>query len=268
MTKIVQTPAARDRTLLAALDRRAVRVVVLDRDRPWIGELVSGDALSAIRSLTRKGWLVPVRRGAWVVRSRSGALPVSALELVGHLSGQRHLVTGGRALDIRGLSDQAFRRVTVLVDTSQRSWVWLDEEVRYTVVPPKRIWGGSHAASLELTWVATAERALLDSFARPSLGVSMRHAVEALEVYLHRHAEPPRRLAEAAARYENASLARRIGLLVEHLAGETAALPFASLVGPSHATVDLGEPRTTDDRTTVNSRWRVRHGDLRSLLPT
>lgn len=244
--------------VLARIDRELGRVLVLPRDWSAIDSITGQRARSqdVLHRLSRSGWLVQVRRRAYVVRPRSMALTVSTLELVGAISPSLHLVTGGRALAEAGLSDQSFRRLTVLVSTRQRSWEWQGEVVDYTTVAKDKIWGGtSRKVGRFPVEIALAERAILDSLARHALGVSLGQVVEALDKALHRQPSFGMSLAKYAARYGSPVLARRLGFLVERLGGQEAAEPFSVLTGVSRRSVPLLVGGTSEGE--LDSRWRV-----------
>ena len=252
--------------LLARLDRKHVRVLRLPDDWPLVDE-VAGDrtaSQSLVFRLHQKGTLRQIKRGAYAVRPRSRTLSLSALDLIGPIGPDTHLVTGGAALARHGLSDQSFRTVVVLVPTPQRGWEWQGEKVKYVVQPSDRIWGG---APLRMdrapTVVARRERAIIDSLAHPAWGVSLPQVVEALQRALvePRFAET---LALAAARYDNAFLSRRLGFLVSRIAPGPAAAPFRSLIGTSRAVaaLDARGPQTGE----IHSAWRLRENVPFDLL--
>jgi predicted transcriptional regulator of viral defense system len=244
-------------------------VLRVPEDLPLVGELVDDrvKALALISRLARTGWLRRVRRGTYVVRSRSASVDVSAIELIGELSPTQHMVTAGRALAIHGLSDQSFRRTIVLTSTAVRNWEWLGESVQYAVVRAADIWGGRPIVrSRRPTVIASPERAILDSFAHPLWGVSHSQAVRALRaaVLRPRFAE---RLARAAAKYRSDATARRIGFLTERFGGPTMAAPFLALRGSGHSITPLrlGAPGSGP----IDSKWLVRvNVDMDLLLET
>jgi predicted transcriptional regulator of viral defense system len=183
-------------------------------------------------------------------------LGVSALELVAAASSSKHLVTGGTALSEAGLSDQSFRTLTALVASEIRGWKWQGVEVRYFTVPEPEIWGADirHLGRFSLN-LARPERAILDSLSRPGLGVPLAQVVEALDIALARAGDFAETLARAAARYGGPFLARRLGFIVERLAGPVAATAFTALIGRSRRTTLLlpGGPAAGP----IDARWRV-----------
>lgn len=212
-------------------------------------------ALAALERLAKRGRLVHVRRGVWVARTETGTIPLGALELVGAVAPKTHLVTAGRALAERGLSDQSFRTIIVATETGGRPWSWQGESVRYVKLPGARIWGGVALRRADLAVnVATAERACLDSLAHPAWGVSLAQVVEALDRLLTQR--DTERLALATRRYDNANLARRVGFLVSRLRREDDARAFLALRGTSRAAISLA-PKV-DGQGPLDSVRRVR----------
>lgn len=251
-----------DLRLIATLNRREQPVLRIDRDRDLLVEVFEDEpkALAAVRKLARREVLVPIRRGAWAVRSERGTLPAGALALVGWLTPQTHLVSAGAALARHGLTDQAFRTIIVAVAVPQRDWAWQGEQVAYREVSPSRLWGAARSRSARqgaLTQVASAEKAVLDCLAHPSWGVSVPQVAQAIARYLGRRpegdAEP---LFAAARRLGVQAVTQRLGYLTELVAGEGAAEPIHRLVPTNAAVVTLG---TRSGRSgTLNTRWRVR----------
>lgn len=245
--------------IVDALHRAGRRVILLPQDWSLI-DAVTGErqrSRVAVHRLSRAGWLRPIRRGAYAVRAANGSIRISALELVGALTGGPHLLTAGQALAIQRLSDQAFRELVVVVPYDQASWSWLGVRVRYVRMPESEIWGGREESFSDLrTTIASPERAILDSLGHPRWGVSISQVVEAIDRASRRDPAFIDQFALATARYGNATLARRLGFLVERLQGPDAARAFRALRGSTHASADLlaQAPRAGAE---LDSRWRV-----------
>src|SRR5579859_6701689 len=94
--------------LLARLDRNNQAALVLPRDFDLLDSVTGARArsLALVERLSRSGWLVRVRRGAYVVRTRSATLRLTAVDLVGEISPRPHMITAGKALELSGLTDQ------------------------------------------------------------------------------------------------------------------------------------------------------------------
>ena len=124
---------------------------------------------------------------------------------------------------------------------------------------------GFGAPSAARGLASPAPAGMLDSMARRSWGVTLSQCVEALDLVLDRQASFSDLLATATARYRNAAIARRLGFLVAHIAGETVAAPFRSLLGSSKAITLLDPSRAQVGE--VDAVWRVRvNVDLEVLL--
>jgi predicted transcriptional regulator of viral defense system len=245
--------------ILDTLHQAGRRVLLLPEDWALVDGVTHERSRSrvAIHRLAKSGWLRPIRRGAWAVRSESGTVRLSALGLVGALTRGPHLVTAGQALAFHRLSDQSFREIVVVVPNAQRSWSWLGTRVRYVRMPVAEIWGGREHRFGELkTVIASPERAVLDSLAHPRWGVALSQVAEAIDRATRRDDAFVERLALAAAQYDNAMLARRLGFLVERLRSPEEARAFLALRGATHASAAL-LPRTDADTSEQDSRWRV-----------
>jgi predicted transcriptional regulator of viral defense system len=212
--------------------------------------------MALVGRLSHSGWLHRVRRGAYVVRARSTTLRLGALELVGELSPDFHMVTAGKALELHELSEQTYRRIVVLVARPFRDWEWSGESIQYARVDTSRIWGGKGIGKGEhRTIVAGPERAIVDSVARPAWGVTLPQIAHAL-LAVRRRNRYLEKLAQTVARYRNASAARRIGFLIEQIHGAEVAAPFLSLRGASNSLIPLvsgGEKNGL-----IDTRWRIR----------
>jgi predicted transcriptional regulator of viral defense system len=245
-------------TLLAELDRRHITVLRVPDDWPLVDEVTGSRSASRslIFRLSESQLLRKIKRGAYAVRPRSGTLALSALDLVGGVGPESHMVTAGRALAHHGLTDQSYRTIIVLVPSAQRGWVWQGETVRYIPQAEDRIWGARELrAARRPTMIARPERAILDSLVHPSWGVSLSQSVGAIALALRRDATFADRLARATSRYGNAAQARRIGFTVDRVAGERAASPFRSLIGTSRSTTPL-DPRGPRAGP-IHSEWRL-----------
>lgn len=248
-----------EQAVLAQADRHQRTVLVLPDDAELLDEVTGGRSQTdkAIRSLVRAGWLLRIRRGTLVVRTRAGSLERGALDLVGDITRHPHLVTGGAALARAGLSDQSFRTIIVLTANPQRPWWWLGESVRYLRVQPSALWGGRTYSDSGTTRIARPGRAILDCVSHPHWGVTLPEIARAIQREERVHPEFVDDLATDAARYDNALASRRLGFLIEQLDGRGAARPFLPLRGRSNAIVPLLPTATTLDGP-IDSTWRLR----------
>ncbi len=151
-----------------------------------------------------------------------------------------------------GLSDQHFFRVVVLSASRLADWSWQGDEIHYARLSAERIWGACEETGPS---VARQERAILDCLANPRWGVSLPQSAEAIDRALA-GGLPVARLVKAARRYESAAVVRRLGFLIELLAGADVSEPLLRLRGRSNGYVLLAASGPTKGPT--NARWRVR----------
>jgi len=115
------------------------------------------------------------------------------------------------------------------------------------------------------TRIARPTRALLDVTAHPDWGMTLAEVARAIATGAKRPGFVDD-LATDTARYGNATVARRLGLLIERIVGTEAARPFLPLRGSSNAAV----PFVVGARSTsgpIESKWRVRvNADLDVVL--
>lgn len=248
-----------EQAVLAQADRHERAVLVLPDDADLLNEVTGGHRQTerSLRALLQAGYLLRVRRGAFVVRTRAGTLNRGALALIGDITRRPHLVTGGAALARVGLTDQSFRTIVVLVATSPpRTWSWLGQSIRYHRVRETALWGGRTHSDSGSTRIARPTRALLDCLTHPNWGVTMSEVAIGIQKGMA-NPEFVDSLATDAARFGNALTSRRLGFLVERLSGRLAARPFLPLRGRSKAIVPLVTSARTLDGP-IDSTWRLR----------
>lgn len=248
----------------ASLARRG-GVVVTDEDLPALDELTGSRQRShnVLSGLERSGRIRRVRRGAYVLIEPTGGVRVGILDLIAALTPGLYLVTGGRALQFHELSDQHFRRVQVLIPSQLRSWSWRGDQVRY--VPTASPLARATRSRRTPARIATPERAITDSLSHPAWGVTLAQVVEALDAAIARSPDFPDRLAGEVARLGGSASARRLGLLVSHLAEPEAARGFLPLRGTSQASTPLQAGAQAEGP--IDSTWGVRvNVDLERLL--
>jgi predicted transcriptional regulator of viral defense system len=241
-------------------------IILLDEDAGQLDELTGSRPRShaLLERLERAGRVRRVRRGIYALVDATGGARVDILDLIAASTPDPYLVTGGRALQFHGLTDQHFRRVHVLATSQLRSWSWRGDEVSYVrTQAPLR--GSAVRTRKTRARVATPARAIADSLSHPRWGVTLAQVVEALDAMLARGSDFADVLAVEVARQDNHALARRLGFLVSHLAGPDAARPFFALLGDSKAATLLQAGAGAVGP--INSRWQVRANvDLDRLL--
>jgi len=251
--------------VLTAFSRAAVRagrpsVVLLAEDLP-AADRVTGARVRThklIQQLEEIGRLRPVRRGVYAVVSLTGVVDVDLLALVDVVTPRPYVVTAGRALAYHGLSDQFFRKTVVLHVRKLTDWEWRGERTHYARLPSSRLWGGSDVRLTQRgrARMATPARALLDSLAQPEWGVTLAQVTEALDIAVADDPLFAADLAAQSARYGNASVSRRLGLLISYLHGTEMAAPFLPLRGTSRGPVLLSPSGERDGP--IDKDWGIR----------
>ncbi len=266
------TPAVDSPTSLAARLRRANRRTLNVPDDWGFLDSLTGSRSRSERILeesVRSGAILRISRGHYLLRSPSGAIPEGALDIVGQITRQRHLVTAGAALADAGWLDQGQRVIIVLVGSDQRPWTLLGQRITYLRVIPGDLWGGrpQKLGGPQPTIVARPERAILDAAAHPGWGVTLSQVARATRIGLARDPQFHQRLAAAAARYGNTFLARRLGMIVQTLSDSATAAPFLPLRGASRKVIPLDRTAEVEPLNRVDWTWRVAMNvDLSILL--
>lgn len=245
------SPAGR---AVRALARSDLSVVRIPQDTDELVRLGFPEEINGVAALTRLGLLRPIARGLYEVRDATGASRTSfEAVLASRFGDTEHLATGWWALAGKGLTDQGVREAIVLTKTNRRAFQALGRRVRVVRVGDDELWGGELRESGLV--IASAERALCDCAGRRPTRISATRLAEALDGFLgsEHHALP--RLVSAVERFDSCAVARRLGYLVEVLAGEDAAESLLALTGRSHRADALDQG---DAASPIITKWRLR----------
>ncbi|HET7130523.1 MAG TPA: hypothetical protein VFJ93_15755 [Gaiellaceae bacterium] len=238
-----------------ALARSGLAAIRVPQDLPELTRHGFPEAeTQGLAPLLKLGLVRPVARGLYEVRDSGGVTRSSFEELLaGRFADTPHLATGWWALAQAGLTNQDVRTVVVLTPTDRRDLTLAGRRVRVAKARDD-LWGGETRKSGLV--IARPERAFCDCAgnARPARITATRIA-EALDAYLDSTPQAVTRLSRAAKRTDSAVVARRLGYLVELLAGEEAARPLHGLFVPPHK-ADALDPG--DENSPVVTRWQLR----------
>jgi predicted transcriptional regulator of viral defense system len=239
--------------------RRGISVPSVDLDAAARTTRDRAVAAEALRRLVRAQRVFRVRRDLLVLPDATGLLGVDLVDLIDAVAPRPYLITGGRALEHFGLTDQHSFGVVVLVPREVATLTYRGQTATFFETAPENIWGAEPDVR---PCYAAAERALIDVLNHPRYGVSLTQALDAL---IRAVADDPGfhdRLLAAVVRYGagshghgSRSSARRVGLLVERLFGADVAAPYRTLVGENRAPVLLRPGGSPDGP--VDSTWRV-----------
>jgi predicted transcriptional regulator of viral defense system len=254
-----------DRVLMelhrAALDagRRGIAVPSIDLERVTSGDLERDGASEAVRRLVRAGRVIRVRRDLLVLPEATGLAPTGLVDLVDAIAPLPYVITGGRALEHFGLTDQHYFGIAVLVPTEVAQLSFRGERATFYVTDPSNIWG---AAPGQRPLFACPERAVIDALNHPRFGVSLTQAADALvrartanSNFLDGLENAVRTYGAGQRRHGSRAAARRVGYVVEQLFGSVAAEPFLPLIGSNKAPVPLRPSGHRDGH--VDTLWGI-----------
>lgn len=239
-----------------ALARSGLTVLRVPEDVPTLADagLDPGEIELALRALQRRGLVERVGKNVYAVRDQAGT-ELSTFEslIAARLNGADHLVTGWWALARHQLTPHSVRQVVVLSPSKRSPVEYRGRRAKFAMVPLDDIWGGSTSTS-GLS-IARPERALLDSVGTRPCRIPIPRVAECMDAFLHSPDHDAQdRLVRAAVRFGSASATRRIGFLIELIAGRGAAEPLLDAIGTSRTPVPLD---VGDQRRFVDQRWRV-----------
>ncbi len=207
---------------------------------------------NAISRLIKAGKVTSVRKDLIVLPDATGRVRVDISELVDVIAPTPYLITGGRALQRRGLTDQHFFVLAVLVPTRVSPIHYRGERASFFATDPKHIWGWEDAVRPQF---ATAERVIVDVLGDSRFGVSFSQALTALRVSVRQDRTMIDRLHDTVRRFESDAIARRVGYLVYRCFGPGVAAPFRDLIGTSRTSVPLRRGGNTEGP--VDPTWRI-----------
>jgi predicted transcriptional regulator of viral defense system len=245
---------------------------VLDRrlDEPSIHELAVSRGLdrldlpSVMKRMHAKDLLHPLQRGRWVVSQGARPSPTPRLgefDLVADAVLRRlemdYYLSWHSALWHHGLLDQQSRRIYVAVTRRKRPVKLGLATIDFVTVTERKFFGATEVDDLEWpVWMAGVEKALIDSFDRPSLTAPVPIIANALHNAYSRDMLDPQLLVDAAIRFNSPTLNRRLGFFMD-LYEIPGTEPLALRIGRAPAVPLVPGPRPRGQRLPVQSRWRV-----------
>jgi predicted transcriptional regulator of viral defense system len=247
-----------DRTLDRQLDEAPIHALAEERG------LVHLDLPSVMKRMHAKSVLHPFQHGRWVLSP--GAVPspsprLDDLDLVADAVLRRldmdYYLSWHSALWHHGLIDQQSRRIYAAVTRRKRPVALGLAAIRFVTITERKFFGAIEVDDFEWpVWMASVEKALIDSFDRPSLAAPLPVVASALRSAHRRGILDPERLTDAAIRFDSPTLNRRLGFFMDlyEIPGTD---PLALRIGRAPAAqLAPGRPRQ-DKRIPVQRRWRV-----------
>lgn len=241
-------------------------VLDLQLDGPWLAELAR-NVPDALHQMRKRGTLRTLQRGRYLVATDeppAGRRPRPRLDELDPVAdavlrrlGIEYYVSWHSALWHHGLVDQQSRRIYVATTQRKRPVKLGMAEVRFVTVTERKFFGGERIEDFEWpVWMATVEKALIDSLDQPRLAAPVPVVANALKRAHRDGMLDPERLVADALRFGSPTLNRRLGFFMD-LYAIPGSEPLTSQLGRKYA-VALAPGREPDgDRPPVNRRWRV-----------
>jgi len=209
-----------------------------------------------LRTLQRGRYLVATDRDAGLSRPRLDDLDPVADAVLRRLE-LDYYVSWHSALWHYGLIDQQSRRIYVAVTKRKRPVTLGLASVRFVTVAERKFFGRTRAEEFEWpVWMATVEKALIDSFDQPRLAAPVPVIANALRSAYREGILDPQRLVADAIRFSSPNLNRRLGFFMD-LYEIPGIDPLALRVGRAYAVPLTPGGKPVGERPPVNRRWRV-----------
>ena len=247
-----------DRTLDRQLDAPAIAARAQRAGLPTL------DLPSVMKRMHAKGLLHPLQYGRWIASrdARPSRTPrLDELDPVADVVLRRlaieYYLSWHSALWHYGLLDQQSRRIYVAVTRRKRGVRLGLADVRFVTVTERKFFGRTRVEDFEWpVWMATVEKALIDSFDQPRLAAPMPVIANALRVAYRDAMVDPERLVDDAIRFASPTLNRRLGFFME-LYDIPGTEPLALRLGRKYAVALTPGPESNQPALPVNRRWRV-----------
>jgi predicted transcriptional regulator of viral defense system len=237
----------------------------LQLDQPWLAELAS-NVPDALYQMRKRGTLTTLQRGRYLVATdMRSAHPRPRLEDLDPVAdavlqrlGTPYYLSWHSALWHYGLIDQQSRRIYVAITGRKRPTSIGLQSIRFVSVAERKFFGRVQIADFERpVWMATVEKALIDSFDQPHLAAPVPVIANALAGAYRRDLLDAERLIADALRFSSPNLNRRLGFFMD-LFDIPGSEPLALRVGRSYAVpLTPGKTPAPGARPPVNKRWRV-----------
>lgn len=233
-------------------------------DEQWLAPLAR-NVPDAIHQMRKRGTLKTLQRGRYLVatsphtgppRPRLHDLDPVADAVLSRLD-MHYYVSWHSALWHYGLIDQQSRRVYVAVTDRKRPVEFERMSVRFVTVAERKFFGRVQVEDFERpVWMATVEKAIIDSLDQPRLAAPVPVIANTLASAYGGQLLDVERLVDDAIRFGSPNVNRRLGFFMD-LFDIPGSDPLALRVGRTYA-VPLAPGREPHDkRLPVNRRWRV-----------
>jgi predicted transcriptional regulator of viral defense system len=212
----------RERQVISHLKDESRSWLDLRRDADWL-DSITDSPKDLVYRLRQKGVLHTVQRGRYVLNlneSASRAPRLRSLEPLAEAVLGRievpYYISWHSALWHHGLVDQQSRQLYVAVTVRKRSAAFGPWRIRFVTVRPRKFFG-AEGSVVEGTpvWIASVEKAIIDSFDQPQLAAHPAIVANALRRAWDVGKLDADALADEALRFESPTLNRRLGFFME-----------------------------------------------------
>ena len=194
----------------------------LQRDAGWL-ESITDSPKDLVYRLRRKGVLHTVQRGRYVLNLDESASPAPRLRALEPLAEAvlgrldvPYYISWHSALWHHGLVDQQSRQLYVAVTVRKRSAAFGPWRIRFVTVRPRKFFGGERVVVAGTpVWIASVEKALIDSFDQPQLAAHPAIVANALRRAWEVGKLDADALVAEALRFGSPTLNRRLGFFME-----------------------------------------------------
>ncbi len=233
-------------------------------DQEWLSPL-SRNLADSLYQMRRRGKLQTIQRGRYVVATegREGTRPrldylETGAEVVLARLRMPYYLSWHSALWHYGLLDQQSRHVYVAVTGRKRDARLGLQSIRFITVAQRKFFGRVERDEFERpVWLATAEKALIDSLDQPRLAAPMPVIANALRVANREGLISVDQLVADAIRFGSPTVNRRLGFFMD-LFGIEGSDELTLHLGRGYAVaLAPGLKPAKEQRVRVNSRWRV-----------
>ncbi len=263
-------PNLSEQVVLDYVASRPDRVLDRQLDQDPIHRLAASQGLdrldlpSVLKRMHAKELIHPIQHGRWVVSPGGLAAPtprLGDLDLVADAVLRRldldYYLSWHSALWHYGLIDQQSRRIYVAVTKRKRPVTLGLSTVRFVTVTERKFFGAARVEDLEWpVWMASVEKALIDSLDRPELAAPVPLVANALKSAYRQKILDPELLVDAAIRFDSPFLNRRLGFFMD-LYDIPGTGPLALRIGRAPAIPLSPGRRPRGERPPIQSRWQV-----------
>lgn len=251
--------SAISRSQLSRLLRDSPPIVTPGEAATVLG-LTRAVAARRLAAWSRAGWLVRIRRGAYVpvpIESESPDIALDDPWAVAAAMFEPCYIGGWSAAEHWGLTEQIFGSLCVMTTKRPRNHKPVLRKTRFELhtVPAK------HFIGLKTVWrggtrvrLSDPARTLIDMLADPALGGGIRHVAEMLASLLHDHPKEAAKLDDYAAKLGSGAVYKRLGYLLQRDHPGQSALLAACQANLSAGYAKLDPALPADRLVTV---WRV-----------